>query len=401
MTITQIKENLSAMLHGGTLNKVRNIESLFERAANTLLSKIDPVDTQRIAPLASTIHDDIYNYALPSDYKNIIDLYPQSNRNTLDSASRRLAERFDLRKELNSKRISIEGNDGTKFIRINWRSRQGKTLHSMNDYDDNGTWVVVGTATNVEQDTITKFSGGGSVRFDVAASGDGIQNTTMTAVDLTDEDEVADVFCEFYIKNSTDLGNLNSITLIWGNDLTTNYWTGVAQTTQADGTAFKVGWNQVKKPWSTATETGTVAPSTTDSAKVTFDVDAAITDIRVDNIVFSIGRNFDVKYYSKYLFKNSSGTWITKPTSDDDEVVLDNDAIQIYLLECLIAAAHQMEGSDSGFDINFAKQELNGNPNSPDPNERMGLYAKYRREYPSEAKKPITSYGSLPNTRSR
>src|SRR3990167_6395968 len=96
MTVTQIKENLSAMLHGGTLNKVRNIESLFERAANTLLSKIDPVDTQRIAPLASTIHDDIYNYALPSDYKNIIDLYPQSNRNTLDSASRRLAERFDL-----------------------------------------------------------------------------------------------------------------------------------------------------------------------------------------------------------------------------------------------------------------------------------------------------------------
>ena len=69
MTITQRKDNLSSMLHGGTLNKVRNIDLLFERSANTLLSKIDPVDTIRIIPLSSTIHDDIYNYSLPSDFK--------------------------------------------------------------------------------------------------------------------------------------------------------------------------------------------------------------------------------------------------------------------------------------------------------------------------------------------
>ena len=387
ITITQAKENLSAMLHGGTLNRVRNIEAMFERTANTMLQKIDPIDTMRTAPLTNTVHDDIYNYSLPSDYKGLIDLYPQSGRNTQDSSARRYVEKFDLRKEITRKTVSIEGSEGSKIIRINWRSRQGKVLHKMDSVTDNGTWGAVGTATNIEADTITKFSGEGSIRFDSAASGDGIQNTTMTAVSMSDEDEVADIFIPFYIKDSTDLGNITSATFLWGNDLTTNYWTGAAQTTQADGTDFKVGWNQIKVPWSTATETGTVDATTIDSARLTFATSAAISDIRVDNIIFSIGRAFDIKYYSKFIIKNSSGTWITRTTSDDDTVVLDNDAVQIWHLENLIAAAQQVEGADSSFDIGWARSELET------------LYRRYRAEYPSQSKKAITTYSSAPARR--
>ena len=384
ISITQRKENLSARLHGGTLNRVRNIEALFERSANTLLSKIDPIDTIRTIPLTSTVHDDVYNYTLPSDYKKIIDLYPQDNRQSYDTGKRRMAEKFDLIKGIRNKVISIEGSEGSKVIRVNWRSRQGKVLNAMNSLTANGTWSVVGSATGLALDTITKYSGNGSIRFDLVATGDGIQNTGMTAVDLTDEDEVADVFYEVYIKSAADLAKLTSVTLIWGNDVTTAYWTSVAQTAQADGTAFKVGWNILKTPWSTATETGTVAPATTDSAKLTVAATGAITDIRVDNIIFSIGRNFDIKYYSKFLIKNTSGTWITRTTSDDDTVVLDNDAINILLLEDLIEAAQQVEGQDSTFDINYARMELET------------LYRRYKAEYPSQAKKAVALYGSAP-----
>ena len=390
ITITQAKEHLTGMLHGGSLNKVRNIESVFERAANTMLLKLDPVDTIRIQPLSNTIHDDVYNYSLPSDYKKIIDLIPQDDRNNSDNALRNTANYFDVQKAIKQKRVSIEGSEGSKVIRINWRTRSGKTLNTLNSLTANGTWSAVGTASGLAVDTIFKKSGNASIKFNVAASGDGIQNTGMTAVDLTDEDEVADVFAWFYVKNSTDLANINSVSIIWGNDLTTAYWTGVAQTTQADGSAFQVGWNLIKIPWSTATETGTVAPATIDSAKITFDVDAAITQLRVDNIVFSIGRNFDFKYYSKYIFKNSAGTLLSKPTSDDDTVLLDNDAIQIWLLETLIACAQQVEGADSGFDISWAERELYGEGNKP------SLYNKYKREYPSESKKSIGYYGSRP-----
>lgn len=381
ITVGDVKDNLSAMLHVGSLNKVRNVEMAMERAANTMLQKIDPVDTEKTAALANLVHDDVYNYALPSDFKKIIDLYPQANRGSDDTAARRPAEKFDLTRYLTNRTVSIEANNGSKFLRINWQERSPKVLNACNSLTANGTWSAVATASGLQADTITKYSGNASLRFDLAATGDGIQNTDMTAVDLTDEDEVADVFVWLYFGS---IANLTSVTAIWGNDLTANYWTGVAQTTQADGTAFQTGWNLLKFPWSTATETGTVAPATIDAFKLTVAATGAISDIRVDNILFSIGRAFDLKYYTKYLFKNTAGTWISRPTSDLDTVILDNDAIQIYLLECLIAMAHQIEGENSGFDITWAKGELEV------------LYGKYKREYPSQAKKEVSYYGSNP-----
>ncbi len=396
MTIDEVKGNLNGLLHGGSANDLTEIELMLERSANTLLSKIDPVDTMRTVALASTIYDDVYNYALPSDYKKLVDLIPQDNRNEWDRACRTLAGAFDLKKAIRNKVISIEGSEGSKIIRINWRSRQGKLLHNMDSVTANGTWIAVGTATGIQANSIFKKSGSASIEFDLVASGDGISNIGMTAVDLTDESQVADVFVWYFFGSVT---NLTSITGIWGNDITTKYWTSVDQTTQADGTAFKVGWNLIKFPWSTASQTGTVAPATIDSFKTTIAATGAIANIRVDNIIFNIGRNFDIKYYSKYLLKNSVGTFIPKTTSDADVVVLDSDAIQIYHLENLIAAAQQSKNDT--YDITWAKQELNGNPSSPDLEERMGLYAKYRGEYPSQSQKAVISYGGLPKYNTR
>lgn len=381
-TISQIKNNLTGMSHSGTLNKVRNVNELFERVASKFLLRCHILEGIRNQALTNTIHDDVYNYSLPSDFGVLIDLIPQDNRNTWDIAYRKQAGRFDIDKAIRDKTVSIEGSEGSKIIRINWRSNSPKTLHNMNSVDSNGTWGATGTTANIEADTIVKKSGGASIRFDLTATGDGIQNNDMTAIDLDDEDEIADAFVWFYIKDSTDLGNLTSVSCLWGNTLTTQYWSGVAQTTQADGADFKVGWNQIKKPWSTATETGTVDPKKIDTFKMTFAITDAISDIRVDNIVFSIGRAFDLKYYSKYLFQNSSGTWISKPTSDDDYVMIDNDSLPQFLYECLKEVAHQMEGSDSAFDISYAEAEL------------KKLYPAYQGINPSQAKKVIQSYGS-------
>ena len=69
----------------------------------------------------------------------------------------------------------------------------------------------------------------------------------MDAVDLTDYDEVSDFFTWIYFGTVP-----TSVSAVWGNDLTANYWTSTAQTTQADGTAFKVGWNLLKFSWATA-----------------------------------------------------------------------------------------------------------------------------------------------------
>jgi len=381
ITIADRKSNLSSQLHGGSLNKVRNVEMLFERTANTVLSNIDPVDTMRTVALSQVIHDDIFNYTLPSDFNKLVDLIPQDNRNSSDVVSRGYASGFDLGKMLTNKKISIESNEGTKYARINWRSRQGKVIHSMNSVTANGTWTAVGTAASISANSIFKVSGSASIEFNIVTTGDGISNTTMTSVNLTDEDEVGDFFVYVYVGTVP-----TSISARWGNDLTTKYWTSVAQTTQADGTAFKVGWNLIKFAWSTATETGVVDPTAIDSFRITF-ASTAQQNVRVDNIICSIGRNFDVKYYSKYILKDTSGIWIPRTTTDSDIVVLDNDAIQILLLEDLKAGAQQSEGSDSTFDINWANKELET------------LYKNYRAEHPSQAKKIITNYGGLPRYR--
>lgn len=395
-SIDSTKDHLIGLTHSGTLNKIRNINELFKRAANNMLAKVKPLEIIRLGTLQSTVYDKLYNYALPSDFYSLIDIYPQAQRTSLDQGTRSYIENFDRRKAIDKNQISIEGDGASKIIRINWPIRSSKVLNTLDSLTGNGTWAAAGTATNVALDTIFKYSGGGSIKFDQVASGDGIQNSSMEGLDLTDEDEIADVIVPFYIKDSTELAKLTSATVVWGNDLTTAYWTGVAQTAQADGTAFRVGWNIIKVPWNTATETGTVTPSTIDSVKITFVSSAPIADIRVDNILFSIGYPFDIKYYSRFLFSTSAGARISQPTSGSDLVILDDDSYNIYLYECLDEAAHQMEGEDSRFDMEQASKKLWGDPRALDNAGRVGLYAAYKNKYPDQSKKIITSYGLAP-----
>ncbi len=392
-TVTQLKQHLSAQLHGGTLSKVRNFDSLLERAINNMLSHIKPVSSQRTTALVNTVHDNEYNYSLPTDYDDIIDLIPQDTRYLLDAARRVSPRNFDLRKMFLTKQLSVEGQDGTKFLRIAWKNRNPKTLNSMNSLTGNGTFSAVGTAANLKTDTIFKVAGSGSIEFDIVTNGDGIKNTTMSSVDLTTESQLGDLYAFVYLPSIT---NLTSISMVWGNDLNTKYWTGVAQTTQADGTAFRVGWNLVKTPWSTAIQTGTVAPATINSFQITFATTGAIAQVRVDNIVVSIGRPFDLKYYSKYLMKGSDGVWKALTTSDDDVVLVDQDELNILVYEILMEGAQQLEGTDSAFDITYAEKKLFGDTKSNISEARVGLYQKYAAKYPTQAKKATTSYYNPP-----
>lgn len=387
-TIQQIKEHLTGLGHSGTLGKVRNIEAMLERSAAAFLLKCHPVESMRRAPLAAYVHDDLNNYALASDFGSLIDLAPEADRTLWDRAFRDGAGRFDREKATRNRTLSIEGSEGQKIARINWKARKAKVLNACNSLTGNGTFSAVAGATGLATDEITKFSGSGSIRFSVAATGDGVKNTTMTAVDLTDEDEVGTLI--FAVFLGSDYARLTSITPVWGNDITTKYWTGAPVTAQADGTAFKQGWNVLKAEWSAATQTGTVAPATINSLKVTLAVTAAMANVRLDNVMFSVGRAFDCQYYSKFLYKDaSSGVWKSRPTSDDDYVMVDNDTLPLFLMECLEDMAHQMEGTDSAFDINFARAKM------------KELYPAYTGLYPSQAMKKRGQTGSRTPGRGR
>lgn len=383
-SVTQIQEHLTGMGHGGTLNKVRNIYAMFERSASRFLLKVHPLESIRAQALTNAIYDDVYNYTLPSDFGLLVDLIPQDNRQLWDTAFRNQSGQFDIQKATRNRTIAIEGNNGIKVIRINWRSRTPKVLNSMNSLAGNGTWAAVGSATGVALDTIFKVASGGSIVFNHVVTGDGIQNSTMNAVDLTNENGVSTQFVWVYFSTVPTTGI--TATSIWGNNLTTKYWTSAGVTTAFDGSAFKVGWNLLGFPWVAATQTaGIVLPASINSSKITFASATALGKVRVDNVVFAIGRNFDIKYYSKYLFlDHATSLWISRPADPSDNVAVDNDTLPLFLMECLTDMAQQMEGTDSAFDIKFAEQQL------------LALYPIYKGMNPSMVKKTIGSYGGAP-----
>lgn len=386
-TIAQVKDHLIGMGHGATLKRVRNVEAMFERTAGRLLLLVHPIDVMRKTGLVSGIFDDFYNYALPYDFGDLIDLAPQDQRQLWDEAFRNDAGQFDREKAVKQKKISLEGRDGVKIIRINWRTRQPKTLNTITSTTGNGTWAALGSAINVITDTIFSVIPGGSVRFGLVASGDGIKNTTMQKLDLTTESTIANAFVSFEIPDSASLALVQSVGLIFGNDLTAKFWTMANVTQNADGTPFHVGWNTLTFPWSTAVQTGTVDPTAIDSVALSVAATGPINNLRFNNLVFAIGRQFDITYYSKFLFKSATtGLWLSRPTegSGDDFVMLDNDSLPLYLYELLQDMAQQMEGTDATFDVQFALAQLGK------------LYPAYKANWPSLNKKMQRSYGGTP-----
>lgn len=366
------------MLHGQSLDNIPNQRQLINRAGRDVLALVDPIETKRSQNFTNPVHDDVYNYALPSDFKKLIDIRPQINRTVEDNPSGRAFQEFDIRKDLEDDILSIDSNNGTKFLRYSKDIKSdGIVVNEMNSLTLNGTWTADATdATNLTVDTQNYVSGGASLNFDLSGAGTTgyIENSTMSTVDLSDHEDKSNLFLWVYFPDTSIITN---VILRWGND-TSNYWSRTA-TTQYDGTAFKNGWNLVSFAWNGATETGTGDSENIDYARVTITYDGtADTDIRVDNIFSSIGEIYEIVYYSKYLFQNSSGTWLENHTADTDVVNLDTDSYNILLNYVAYLASQVSQGEDSVFDEGYFRNILWGT------NQQVGLIPKYKVNHPSE-----------------
>jgi len=385
LTISNTKDSLTGMIHSTNLDKIKNINDLFRRAANKLLAEVDPPDTIKIAQITNAVHSDIYDYSAPSDLKGnmIIDIRPQVNRALSDRMGQRFIEPFDLRKRNNT--FNVLYNSGEKSLRLSKNiSPAGITLHDLNSITANGTWAVGGDATNLTADSLNVISGSASLNFDLDGSGTTgyIEISDMTDVDLSDQDEIGQIFVRVYIPDSSTVTNF---ILRWGND-TSNYWHSTV-TAPHDQTTFKTGWNILRFNWNGATEVGTVDPEAIDYLRVTVTYDGdADTDYRVDKISCSSGEIWEVVYYSEFLFRTSGGTWQETTGTDTDIINLDVDGYNLFLYECAILAAQQAQTDQMTEDINFFKRELYGYGKEP------GLYSIYKTKNPNQVKKPIDFY---------
>ena len=158
-SVTSLKSEISALIHGTTTNSVVNLDGLIYRSARQLLLDVDPQETKRVKPLASALYDRVYDYPIPDDVKGtkVIDIRPQANRYPNDSFIQTYSKPFDLSKDSLLNQFNIVFNSGVKTIRIADSGLvPGVVVNPADSLTSNGTWTAVGAASGLTARRVKK-----------------------------------------------------------------------------------------------------------------------------------------------------------------------------------------------------------------------------------------------------
>lgn len=387
-TIAQLKTTITSRLHGTTLNKLSDFYTLCRDTAEQVLSRIDLMETNRRTLLTNAIYDRVYDYSLPTDFKAPSDLKPQTSQYNLynnGSLSRTYSRQFNNQKANNQ--FAVVWENGTQYLRFAKYINAPLVLNTADSLTANGTWAVGGNASALVLDTLNYMSGTGSLKATVSSP-----------------------------------GAIVNVKLRIGND-SSNYFEKTI--TAGHFEAFKTGWNLCRFDLSDATENGTVTKTAIDYLRITvtyntnltayyevtlpdvvdmsvnsgdyfsdgavflfldLESSTSLTTVRLDNITAQIGSLYDISYYSTYIFRTSSGTWIDQPTVDTDLLNLSSVSYKIFEAEMCRMITQQVQGAMGAFDFTYWNLQLEGNQN------QEGLYDQYERMYPSERFEAQTDY---------
>lgn len=351
-SVLQLKTDLTGVLHGTNLNKIQGVDQMIYRAAREVLLDVDPQETKRTGQL-DLLYDEVWDIAIPSDVKGnkIIDIFPQSgNRNFSENPKQSYNREFDLfkGKQFGKINFSILHDTGVKTMRID--NPNVPALVVVNDLGavtSNGTWTVFDDAFNLQSDTVIFAEGSSSLRFDLDGTGTngGIEIDMDVAVDLSDKEDIASLFEFMYLPNAS---GITSIGLRWGSS-SSDYWEAVS-TVDASSNSFQNFWNRLKYLWNAdTTEVGTPDASDIKYLRVNLIYDGnAQSGIRADRITTQIGEPYNIEYYSKYLFSDSTGAFQETVTSDDNTINLDTETYNLLFHKVAQLGIQQQADRGSG-----------------------------------------------------
>lgn len=393
-TLTQAE--LQAIINGMVHQKFSQCASpqvIMNRAVRYVVADIDLRSSKRSTAMSPNMFDTIYDYTASTDLKGekIIDLRKQVNRSSFERWSLVDDSDFDRKKGITPYKIALKDENFSKVLRAD--GVNGPVSIPLNHFDSltgNGTWVASGDASNITLDT-GDFISGSAFNFDTTTGATtailSTSGTTMTQVDLSAYDQQGSIFLWVFVPDSFTIASLTNFILRWGND-SSNYWSKTV-TTANDGLAFKAGWNLLRFDWSTATQTGTVAPATIDYIHFTITksgAQAADTDWRIDELVFKKGDPYDVVYYSKYGWQTSALAYIEESTTTTDLLVADTDEVEMIANKAAEYASQELKEFT---EVPYFKSEYEN------------MKKKYESNYPSEALKKSRNYSALPNLNNR
>lgn len=385
-SVLNAKQDLTGIIHGTTLNKVVNLDGIFNRAARQVLQDLDPQETIRIQQI-NPVFTGVFDYPLPVDLKGtkIIDIFPQVNRTPNDITLSRYNQAFDLAKASLANMFTIVYNTGIRFLRLNVPFLDVPIgINGASSLTDNGTWTAGDDANNLTVNNTNFVFGGGSLEFDLDGNTtDGfLINSTQAAVDLSTLLNQGSLFLNTYLPVASAFTNVK---IRWGSS-STNYYE-VTQTLTQQGTPFINGWNLIQFPWLGATVVGSPDPTNITYVRVLWTYDGnPQTGILLNEIFAAMGSILNVEYYSKDMFQDAiTGAFQERVTDDSNIINLDVDAQNIFINQLAYLVAQQIQGLDAAFfDANFFLQAY-----------EEGV-ARYKAMYKSQIQKPQTNYYILP-----
>lgn len=389
-SILNLKQDLTGVVHGTTLNQIQNLNGIINRAARQLLLDVDPQETKRIMQFTTPVFEQVYTYAIAADVKGnkIFDIRPIANRLPSQVFNQDYSQEFDLSK-LNSfvNQFNIDFNSSVKTLNINAQlSVPPIVVNQASGYNTNGTWTTGGGATAITTNNVNTISGAGSIQFNLSAGQTTgyIEVSNMDAVDLTEHLNQA---TEFFWTNLPTGSAITNVEYRWGSS-SSNYYSRSATVNQAN-TAFNNGWNQLAYQWNGATVVGTPNVASITYLRITYTYNSTLqTAILVNDIVSQLGQIMEYGYYSKYLFRNAStGAYQETVLDDSDLINLDTESYNILFNQVGYLTAQQLQGLDALFyDANFFQEAY-----------QTGVL-RYQAMYKSEVQKPSQSYYLIPKS---
>lgn len=387
-SVLDLKNDLEGVLHGTTNNQIQNLDGVINRSARQLLLDLDPQETKRTVEFVAPIFNTVYDYPIASDVKGnkIIDIFPQVQRLPQDIWLQEYNQAFDVMKQnilSMTNMFTMNFNSSLKTIRINapWLNNP-IIVNQIEAIATNGTWATGGTASNLSVNNSNFAQGSGSLQFDATTGVAYIENTDMTAVNLSDYTNQSSFFTWVYIPTAS---NLTNVILRIGSSSGDYYTATVTQTQQ--GTDFVNGWNLCQFQWSAMTTVGSPDSTAINYARVSLTLTANATACKINGLNSILGTVLQYSYYSKFLFRNASTGAFQETVLDDSDLInLDTESYNLLFNQVAYLASQQQQGMDAlSYDGAFFKNAYDD-----------GL-KRYKAMYKSELQKPQSTYYQKPD----
>src|ERR1035437_7033466 len=144
VSLSQLKSDIAGKMKGTSIREVKDFYGTAASAANRMLSRIDTEETRRTATLATPFWDNVNDYALATDYKGMIDIRPQANRQDqpgLSHYGQTTPRQFNERLDSNS--FSIRWNNMMRTLRAQvLPSNAVVTMDAFDSATGNGAWTA-------------------------------------------------------------------------------------------------------------------------------------------------------------------------------------------------------------------------------------------------------------------